>query len=200
MVMWWVTHRTDIPSWLAVGTGRIVAEYADLEWQFEDAIRILLETGVKSARIVATGMNMRTRASCAEYLAMAHELKPALIASLRALGTNAEKMKRERDQLAHGLWGKVNGDWYVLRNSGTRTVPEFGSLPRAVLPQRELVTRKTIATVRKKIKTARAQMKEARKLLRDALPPSPHKSPEQHRQGPIPRGRRRTPKAPSRPL
>lgn len=182
----WVDPRTDVPDWLATGIGKVVVEYAELEWQFEEIVRMLLKTDIASARIVVTGMNMRGRAKCAVSLAMNFSLND-LAKDIRNLGKAVENVKAERDILAHGSYGSIEGQWCVLFNSGARTLDEFGgiSTARSLLPQREDVTEDTISKLRARIKAQHDRAEGIRNALRDALPLSPHISPEQHRQGPL---------------
>ena len=138
----WIDQRTDIPAWLATGIGRIVVEFSDLEWQLEDMIRILLKTDIASARIVAAGMNIRGRAKCAESLSLNLILNNFAL-DIRKFGDKVDKIKIERDRLAHGIYGNDAGQWCALYTSGSRTLAEFGgvSTARSLLPQREYYKR-----------------------------------------------------------
>lgn len=142
-------------------------------------IRMLLETDIKRARIVVTGMNMRTRTTIAASLAQALNLPMA--DKLEKFGHDAEALKSERDKYAHALWGKVATHWLVTRTSGSRT-RDGKKTSRAFLPTGEIVTRAKISAIRKRFRTAQLSMKQMRKTLQAALSPSPHKRPEQFRQ------------------
>ena len=188
----WLTHRTDILPWLATAIGRIMAEYSYLEWQFEEIIRLLLETDIKRARIAVTGMNMRTRATVAASLANALILP--MVDDLEKLGRDAEALKSERDKYAHGLWGKVASRWLVTRVSGSRT-RDGKTITRAFLPTGEIITRANVASIRKRLRTAHGNARVIRKGLQAALSPSPYKRPEKFRQTGRRLGQRKTGRA-----
>jgi hypothetical protein len=181
--MLWLDPRLDLPRWLVAGLGRIAAEWSELEWQFEDAIRISLQTDVKLGRIAVTGMNMRSRVICLTNLLKAWRLD-SLHDRFVKIGTEITNHREsERNRLVHGLWAKVAHNWYVIRTSGagTREVEPFGKVTRAVLPQMEKITRRRLVTIRSQIRALRWKMIALRKELEAALPPSPHKSPRQLR-------------------
>lgn len=177
----WVTHRVDIPKWLATSMGRLIAEQSDLEWQFEEVIRILLETDIKRGRMVAVGMNLRGRLKLANNLILCHRATKPFAKALNAIAKEAEKLKTFRDRLAHGAWGKIGPDWCVLSASGSRSI-DATTVSRAYLPSREKMTPKLIAYYLRRVRTCRRDMRLLRASLRAALPPSPHRSPEQHHQ------------------
>src|SRR5579859_1419230 len=177
--VFWLTHRTDVPPWIAQAIGKIVVEYSYLEWQFEEIIRLLLETDIKRARIVATGMNMRTRTAVAATLARAHG--KGFTAEVQKLGEEARKLQTERDKLAHGLWSRVGRNWRVVRTSSARSIGGV-KIARAFLPSSEPVTKAAIAKTRDRIRNAQKRARFLRRDLKAALPPSPHKSPGQFRQ------------------
>jgi hypothetical protein len=179
----WLQHRVDIPSWLAIGIGQIASEWSDLEWQFEDAIRMLLQTDVKRGRIVTTGMNMRGRIACLISLMHAVQIDDHLIDSTITIGTCiTERLEGERNKIIHGLWSKVGRDWNLLISAGTRKHPVQGrrKFRRSVLPERETATSQSLAEIRERIRDMRQQMENLRQQIEAALPPSPHKSPSQH--------------------
>ena len=177
--VFWVTHRTAIPPWIAHAVGKIVTEYSYLEWQFEEVIRLLLETDIKRARIVSTGMNMRTRTAVAATLARAHG--KGFTSEIQSLGNEARELQTEREKLAHGLWAKMGKGWCLVRTSGIRRIGGV-KIARAFLPTSERITRGGIADIRSRIRNTQRRMRLLRKKLKAALPPSPHKSPEQFRQ------------------
>jgi len=177
----WVTHRVDIPKWLATSIGRLMAEQSDLEWQFEEVIRILLETDIKRGRMVAVGMNLRGQIKLASNLILCHGATKSFAKTLDAIAKEAEKLKTFRDRLAHGAWGKIGPDWYVLSASGARSLGG-NTVSRAYLPSREKMTRRLVASHLRRVRTCRRNMRSLRASLRAALPPSPYRSPEQHHQ------------------
>jgi hypothetical protein len=184
----WVRTRVDVPQWITAGIGRIVVEFSDLEAQFEETMRMLLETDVKRARIVATGMSLRTRGKVAANLACAHKLAKR-IAQLEAFARRAENLKTDRDMLAHGLWAKVEIGWIVAKTSGARKMPEQGSVSRAFLPQPVLITRRKLAAMRADVRALRREMRKMHTILRAELPSSPHRPPTLHRQKSLRRAR-----------
>jgi hypothetical protein len=204
----WIDHRTDIPAWLAAEIGRVAVEWSDIEWQLEETIRLLVPTHVQHARVLTTGMSMRTRLKVAENLVIGHfhngHLSKEFCEEFRKLKVHVEKQEEHRNKLVHGVWGRVDGVWELIRTSGARELPEVGSLPRPVLPQRESMTRdKTKAIVaalkhgREMIDAFRLRL-EGSKLLEVSRDPSLYRSPRQVRQSHPSRPRRT--KAPARPL
>lgn len=200
-VSWiWVDYRTDVPNWLAAGIGHIAVEWSHLESQFEEAIRLLLPGEMHIGRIIATGMNMRSRVMTTTNLVYSYvyygKLKQALHDEIAKIGNKiTDGVETERNKLVHGLWGRVEGHWELLRNSGARALPPVGKLPRAVMPQREQITPEKIKSIRDKIKSLSAQMDAFCAKLEVALPPSPYKSRREVRQSHPSRARRK--KAPS---
>jgi hypothetical protein len=161
--------RLDIPSWLAKGIGQIASEWSHLEWQFEDAIRILLQTDVKRARIVTTGMNIRTRCTC--LLSLMHSLNTnkQLIGIVTDINTSISKsLENDRNKVVHGLWTKADKNWRLLIRSGSRKTPipgRQGKFKRSVLPEEEVITPATLSDIRDRIKEKRLQMKDVRQQL-----------------------------------
>jgi hypothetical protein len=191
----WIDHRIDVPVWIVKYIGRIAVEWSDLEWQMEDMIRLLMGTLLRNGRISTTGMNMRSRVMVATNFVQAqvyhNELDPAFLTRTIKIGKSiTEKLEGERNKVVHGLWGKYDGQWCILRNSGTRSTPELREikkLARAVLPQRENVTPEKLDSLLMRIRIAREDMIQLCTDLEGVLPPSPNKSPRripQHRPNP----------------
>ena len=178
----WVTHRVDVPSSLTAWVGRIMVEWSEFEWQLEEAIRLLLDSEIKPARIIVAGMNARSRLRAISNLVQSHTLAPAIHKEAIDIGNRIEKVQPGRDIVAHGLWGRVNGQWYVLTNSGSRTLPPWGKVARVVLPQRLAVTPDSLRAIRDSIRHERNRLARLRTAIQAALPPSSRKSPAQHRQ------------------
>lgn len=175
----WLDPRLDLPAWLFAGIGRVTAEWAYLEWTLEECIRILHQTDVKRGRIAAAGMNARTRALSICGLLQAHKLD-SIAAQFTKAWDKHSKLQTERDTLAHGLWSKFNGAWFVIRTSSSRDVPPLvGKITRAALPERYPVTRPSLSALRKKIREARKDIEAFQRKLEAELPPSPYKSPRQ---------------------
>ena len=197
-----VHHRTSIPAWLAKGIGHIAAEWSALEWELEDTIRILLAIDIGNAKIATTGMNMKSRFTTATNLTQAYLLQKAIPVELCEELINIERRVRnveeDRNKYVHGLWGLVEGKWYLLWQRQQRAVSDFGKrahgkplkLRRAVLPTLDPVTDDKMQSVRLELKACVAVMDAYRKKLEAALPPSPHKSPRQLKQTFPPRKRK----------
>ena len=203
----WIDQRIDVPQWLAAEIGRIAVEWSDLEWQLEETIRLLVPTHIQHARIVTTGMNVRSRLKVAENLVISHfhagTLPKDACLQFRKHKEFVERIEPDRHKLVHGLWGRVEGHWELLRRAATRKMPEVGAVPRAVLPQRERITAGAARKIRADIKLAREAIDAFRlhledAKLEDALTPSLYKSPRQIGQSHPTRARRT--KAPAAPL
>jgi hypothetical protein len=48
----WFDHRTDLPRWLLAGIGQIVVEWAVLERELEELIRVLMDADIRLGRIM----------------------------------------------------------------------------------------------------------------------------------------------------
>jgi hypothetical protein len=144
----------------------------------------------------------------AENLVVGHfhngNLPPDFCTEFRKLKVNIEKQEEHRNKLVHGVWGRVEGTWELIRTSGARELPEVGSLPRPVLPQREPMTPDKTKDIRAAIKRSREMVDafrlklEGAKLLDASRDPSLYRSPRQVRQSHPTRARRT--KVPTRPL
>jgi hypothetical protein len=158
----WIDHRIDVPAWLAAEIGRVSVEWSDLEWQMEETIRLLVPTHVQHGRVITTGMSMRSRLKVAENLVIGHfhngNLSEDFCREFRRLKLHIEKQEPNRNKLVHGVWGRVHGVWELLRTSGTRELPDVGSLPRAVLPQREPMSPAKTKEIRLALKAARQRV------------------------------------------
>ena len=149
-----------------------------------------METNVKFARIIATGMNLRTRLQNVNNLLHAYvyggTLPVEFIDEFKKLSKRIDvKVETDRNNLVHGTWARVDGKWLLIRSAkGTRGHSQLKGfkLPRAVLPQLEPWSRDKTEAIRKKIKQARADLDSFTTKLENALPPSPHKSPRQRKQ------------------
>lgn len=146
--MLWLDPSVALPAWLVAGIGRVAVEWSALEWQCEDAIRSLLQTDVKRGRIAVTGMNMRSRVTCLTNLLQAFKLTRLRETFVKLGDEITQKREGERNKVVHGLWARVEGEWYVIRTSGARELLLSGKVSRAVLPQREKVTLHEIAAIR----------------------------------------------------
>jgi hypothetical protein len=183
----WIDPRVDIPQWLAGLIGRIAAEWSELEWQYEEIIRLLADIPIRSGRVITTGMNMKSRVmvatNFAQGLAYKNLLPVEVFREVKAQATSiTENLERERNKVVHGLWGRREGHWHLLRTSGARDgagLPEIGRLSRSVLPQREKMTRTEIGGILGRITTARKKADALRTQLEAALPASQNESPRQ---------------------
>jgi|HubBroStandDraft_6_1064221.scaffolds.fasta_scaffold703823_2 hypothetical protein len=175
----WLDPCLDMPAWLFAGIGRIAAEWSYLEWELEETIRVLHDTDVKRARIAVTGMNVRSRVMCIANLLQAQDLH-SMSSQFAKLGkTLTDEREPERNKVAHGLFSKLNNEWFVIRTSGVRTVHNIGRVSRSTLPERELITRDALRETRSRIRLARREIASFRKQIVGALPPSQHNSPRQ---------------------
>ena len=208
-VSWlWMDTRTDVPVWISNGIGRIAVEWSKLEEHFEETIRLLMATDMHIGRIAITGMGLRSRTKLAVDLAQAHVFYGSLktdafdeIADIRTKITDRPGYEQERNKVVHGLWARVEGQWYLLRSTGARSIPEvvadLGKLARATLPQKEIMTREKLATILEIIVGLNARKLAFHERLEAELPPSPYKSRRQIQQSHPSHARRK--KAPARP-
>jgi len=70
----WFDHRTDLPQWISVGIGQAVAEWAVLERELEEVIRILLDDEIEQVRILVNTMSVRARDATIKHLVESHIL------------------------------------------------------------------------------------------------------------------------------
>jgi len=181
----WFDHRTDVPQWIAAGIGQVVVEWSVLERETEELIRTLTDDDIQQARIVLNRMNVRTRMSTATALVQSHilqdKLKPSHRTRLVKLSKKIDAVQTKRDMLAHGLWGVYNRDWHVLKLRQSRPTPElrptFENLSRAVLPQRERITRTKLRSICRQIASLAKTLEALCNHLQSALAPLQHKPP-----------------------
>jgi hypothetical protein len=184
----WIDHRIDPPAWITKYIGRIAVAWSDLEWQLEDAILLTMQTDI--GRMVTTGISTRSRVSAVTNLVQSHvyydTLDPSFLERTRNIGdTITGSLEADRNRIVHGLWGPHEGEWYLLRNSGTRAVaglPAIKKLARAVLPQHEKFTPEKLGGILQRILQTRELMVDLCHDLERELPPSPHRSPRRIRQ------------------
>jgi len=193
-VKWlWIDYRVDVPSWIATEVGRIVVEWSRLEAHFEEVVRLLIPADMHIGRAVTTGMSLRTRIKVAVDLVQAYVYYGQLsrdlldeVADIRTKITDRPGYEAERNKFAHGLWGRVEGRWCLLRTSGTRSIPEVhaevGRLSRTILVQKEEITRTKLTDTLQIIRSLNARLEAFCAKLEAALPPSQHKSRQQTRQ------------------
>jgi len=74
----WHDYRTDIPQWVASGIGQVAAEWAVLERELEELIRLLMDIDPQHGRIIVNWMNAKTRSVTAQHLIQAHILQDKL--------------------------------------------------------------------------------------------------------------------------
>jgi len=114
----WFDHRTDIPQWICSGIAYVVAEWAVLERELEELIRILMDGKIQQVRILVNNMNVRTRVQTAANLIQAlmvlKKLKRRDRTRLNNLGKKIETAQNKRDMLAHG--GSCRGPSYRSAN------------------------------------------------------------------------------------
>ena len=92
------------------------------------------------------------------------------------LAADIEAVQNNRDILAHGLWAKRNGEWWVLKLRQSRKTPQYApdlaKLSRAVLPQREQMTKTKVRAIAKEIVGIAKAVQTYRENLEGALSPS----------------------------
>lgn len=187
----WFDHRSDIPRNLAALVGQVAIEWSMLERELEELIRILMDADIQVSRIVATGMNVRTRCVVTANYLQAHimrqKIKPQHLETFTALTTKiTESIEANRNMVVHGLWGKWKGGWAILRTSGTRQVvelqPELKKLARATLPQAMSMNTTTLHAIITEIVTVSRAIEKFSDDIHDELAPSLDKRPRYTRQ------------------
>jgi hypothetical protein len=192
----WFDHRTDLPQWLLSGVGQIVVEWAFLERELEEFIRLLMDGSIRLGRIMSKGMNAKTRVTVATNLMQGlvydSKLKPEMLSDFLKLGNKiTETTQGKRDMVAHGLWDRRRGEWRVLRLAAARPVPQLRpdlkKLSRAVVPQSEIVTRAKLAEISEAIITDAKALDSFCQRLNAALAPLRHTPPQYSRRRRRPR-------------
>jgi hypothetical protein len=172
----WFDHRTDLPAWITSGIGQIVVEWSVLERKLEELIQMLINTDIGFTRIIVNRLNARNRISAAysliEWYVYHERIKPSLLKEFNEIGKRATKTQGKRDIVAHGLWWRDKGKWWLLKQRGLRSTPELRpkleKLSRAFIPQRELITRgKLDEIVSEIISEARAVQKFCARVYRE---------------------------------
>src|SRR5437016_6330773 len=106
----WFDHTTKIPRWVLVGIAQVSAEWAVLERELEELIRLLMDIDIQHGRIVVNWMNVKTRSATAQHLIQAHiiqgKLKSDHLTTYMKVAKKLDALQTKRDILAHGLWGK----------------------------------------------------------------------------------------------
>ena len=190
----WFDHRTDVPQWLAAGVGQIAIEWSVLERELAEAIRLLMDTDIRTGRIVTTGMNMRTRVTVTANFIQSHiyesKLPANFLIDFDKISTLITELESNRNRFVHGLWDKRKGQWRVLQMSAARKAkqlePELKKLSRSVLPEHTVVTEPILSDLSRKIVDASKQVEAICTTLSGALPPSQHTPPKytrHHRSG-----------------
>jgi len=173
----WFDHRTDLPQWISVGIGQAVAEWAVLERELEEVIRILLDDEIEQVRILVNTMNVRARDATIKHLVESHllygKLKRGDLWRFNRLSKKIERYQTNRDMLAHGLWCKFGKSWFVLQVRQTRVVPELRptlkNLSRATLPQRQKITRAKLRSICRQIVALAKRLEKYGKRVERAL-------------------------------
>ena len=188
----WFDHRTDLPQWLSVGIGQTVSEWAVLERELENIIRILIDSEVAHSRILLFRVNTRTRIAIIKALIEFHtlhgRLKRADKTRFVRVQKDIDKEAGNRNLLAHGLWTKRSKSWFVLQTRESRSIPELQptleSLSRAVLPQSIKITRAKLrsfctraVSLSRRLERIAARFERALGPLRYTQPPYTRKRP-----------------------
>ena len=192
----WFDHRTDLPRWLLAGIGQIVVEWAVLERELEELIRVLMDADIRLGRIMNKGMNAKTRIVVATNLIQAKvcdsKLPPQMLSDFIVLSTKiGETTQGKRDMVAHGLWDRRKREWCVLRLAAARPIPELQpdlkKLSRAVFPQIEPITSKKLAEITQEIVAETQAIVSFCQKLGAALAPLRHTPPQYSRRRRHPR-------------
>jgi hypothetical protein len=162
----WFDHRTDLPKWLTSRIGQIVVEWSVLERELEELIQMLTNTDIGFSRIMTNRMNARTRVatvlSLLEWYVFHGRIKDTFLEEFEKIGAHINnETQNKRDIVAHGLWTRREGQWWVLKLRGQRRTPELKPelkrLSRAFLPQKEAVSKaKLDITIQEIVSAARA--------------------------------------------
>jgi hypothetical protein len=91
----WFDHRTDIPQWICNRIAYAVVEWAVLERELEELIRILMDGEIQQVRILVNNMNARTRVQTAANLIQAHMVLKKLKRRARTRLNNLGKGSRQ---------------------------------------------------------------------------------------------------------
>jgi hypothetical protein len=148
----WFDHRTDLPQWLSIGIGQLIAEWSMLDKELEELIRILIDGDFQQTRILLFKVSGRTRIPIIKALIESHVLGGRLKSSEKSKFNKIQKRilaeLNNRNLIAHGLFTKRGKSWKVLQTRDSRAIPELqphiDQLARAVLPQSIKVTRVTL--------------------------------------------------------
>jgi hypothetical protein len=172
----WFDHRTDLPRWITSRIGQIVVEWSVLERELEELIQMLLNTDIGFSRIIINRMSARNRIDAAfsliEWYVYHERLKASYLEEFQKIGNRiTNETQSKRDMVAHGLWSFKKGNWWVLRLRGYRSTPELKPelkrLSRALLPQRQVITKgKLDKIVREIISDARAVQSFCKRVYR----------------------------------
>jgi CII-binding regulator of phage lambda lysogenization HflD len=129
----WFDHRTDIPQWICNRIAYAVVEWAVLERELEELIRILMDGEIQQVRILVNNMNARTRVQTAANLIQAlmvlKKLKRRDRTRLNNLGKKIETAQNNRDMLARSL-EQARGEMACLAAQTKPTNSTIASLHR----------------------------------------------------------------------
>jgi hypothetical protein len=177
------------------------AEWAVLERELEEIIRILMNGETEQTRILTNGMNVRLRGTTIKTLIESHILHGTLRKIHRRhfleITKPIEPTQTSRDVLAHGLWTKRGKSWFVLQVRQARPIPELqpvlARLSRAVLPQSHKITRARLRSTCRRIVALSKRLEAFGRRLERELGPLQHTPPpytrRRHDYRPEPRNR-----------
>jgi hypothetical protein len=185
----WHDYRTDIPQWISSGIGKVAAEWAVLERELEELIRLLMDIDIQHGRIIVNWMNAKTRSVTAQHLIQAHILQDRLtsqhLETFMKVAEKIEPLQTKRDILAHGVWDKHEGQWCTLKMRQSRKTPklepDLKKLGRAVLPQRDIVDRNRFRADAQEIVYVTKAIVSFCTTLQSALAPLRHTPPKYSR-------------------
>src|SRR5262249_13871440 len=123
----------------------IAVEWAMLERELEEVLRLLLAVDIMSGRIMAHDMRARTRIEAATLLieARGHDdlISKSLFDEFVKIGSHiSNQLHLRRDLVVHGLWNSRKRAWCVLRMKAKRQTPKglprrLQKLSRPVIPE-----------------------------------------------------------------
>jgi hypothetical protein len=152
-------RKIETTTYLTADMGSAIADVAaawsSLELELEHTIKQLGRMPHKTARVLVTGMNARTRLGCVEGLL---QLRPAtsgaLVEEFTKIKTEIEQgAEGDRNKVVHGIWHRTPKDGYFLvRTSGAWAPPgKKGKFKRSVHAELEPIDSPKIRAIQWRI-------------------------------------------------
>jgi hypothetical protein len=95
--------------------GRIVAHWSLLEYVMQLAIGRIVGTNIKTARILTDRAGTDGLLKKLALVAEVHSLPQAKVQRMQRLIKRIRREEKNRNDVAHGLWGKHRRQWYLIR-------------------------------------------------------------------------------------